>query len=195
MSSSDAIKSSRLSVRRSLRPLIPRTRSIFGGCYIGAALGSQIPLPVYKNGCLSFHAPLYFSPLSPPVLYHQTHQTMSVATKSLSTEQMTEISQGKDNEYALLYYPFHGVVAAVRVMLAMSDLKYKFTHPVVRTKSRHDKSAHLQPHSSLMFFPNILNVPTPNRTGPAKRNTHLSATCPSCTRLHQRPGKRSRWQS
>ncbi|GJJ67874.1 hypothetical protein EMPS_00220 [Entomortierella parvispora] len=54
---------------------------------------------------------------------------MSVATKNLTTEQMTKISQGKGNEYTLLYYPFHGVCATVRAMLAMSDLKHKFTHP------------------------------------------------------------------
>ncbi|KAG0042512.1 hypothetical protein BGZ83_000381 [Gryganskiella cystojenkinii] len=54
---------------------------------------------------------------------------MIVATKNLSTEQMTKISESKDNEYTLLYYPFHGVVNAIRVMMTMSNLKHKFTHP------------------------------------------------------------------
>ena len=59
---------------------------------------------------------------------------MIVATKNLTTEQMAKISESKDNEYALLYYPFHGVVSAARVMLAISDVKYKFTHPEVAIK-------------------------------------------------------------
>ena len=57
----------------------------------------------------------------------------TVATKNLSTEQMTKISQANDNEYVLFYHPFHGVVMGLRAMFAMSNLKYKFTHPIVRS--------------------------------------------------------------
>ncbi|KAG0208015.1 hypothetical protein BGX28_000903, partial [Mortierella sp. GBA30] len=51
------------------------------------------------------------------------------ATKNLSTEAMSKISQANDNEYTMLYYPFHGVVPALRAMLAMSGAKYTFAHP------------------------------------------------------------------
>ncbi|KAF8932812.1 glutathione S-transferase [Dissophora ornata] len=50
-------------------------------------------------------------------------------TKNLSTEAMSRLSQAKDNEYAMLYYPFNGVVTALRAMLAMHAEKYTFIHP------------------------------------------------------------------
>ncbi|KAF9290748.1 hypothetical protein BGZ68_006145 [Mortierella alpina] len=51
------------------------------------------------------------------------------ATKNLSTEAMSKFSQAKDNHFQLLYFPFHGVVSALRTMLAISGAKYTFTHP------------------------------------------------------------------
>ncbi|KAH7032462.1 hypothetical protein BKA57DRAFT_510691 [Linnemannia elongata] len=54
---------------------------------------------------------------------------MIEATKNLSTEAMSKILEGKNNEYSLLYFPFHGVVPALRAMLAMSDAKVTFTQP------------------------------------------------------------------
>ncbi|KAF9106895.1 hypothetical protein BGX29_008131 [Mortierella sp. GBA35] len=54
---------------------------------------------------------------------------MITATKSLSTESMAKIMEGKENEYSLLYFPFHGVVPALRAMLAMSGAKVTFTQP------------------------------------------------------------------
>ncbi|KAF9184013.1 hypothetical protein BGZ51_003629 [Haplosporangium sp. Z 767] len=50
-------------------------------------------------------------------------------TKNLSTDAMSKLSQAKDNQYTMLYFPFHGVVPALRAILAMSGEKYTFTHP------------------------------------------------------------------
>lgn len=57
------------------------------------------------------------------------------ATKNLSTEAMSKFSQAKDNHFQLLYFPFHGVVSALRTMLAISGAKYTFAHPEVRARS------------------------------------------------------------
>ncbi len=54
------------------------------------------------------------------------------ATKNLSTEAMSKLSQAKDNEITLLYFPFHGIVSALRTMIAMSGAKYTFVHPEVK---------------------------------------------------------------
>ncbi|KAF9153792.1 hypothetical protein BG015_002616 [Linnemannia schmuckeri] len=54
---------------------------------------------------------------------------MITATKNLSTETMSKILEGKNNEYSLLYFPFHGVVPALRAMLAMSGAKVTFIQP------------------------------------------------------------------
>ncbi|KAF9543261.1 hypothetical protein EC957_001061 [Mortierella hygrophila] len=54
---------------------------------------------------------------------------MIEATKNLSTAAMSKILEGKNNEYSLLYFPFHGVVPALRAMLAMSGAKVTFTQP------------------------------------------------------------------
>ncbi|KAF9954059.1 hypothetical protein BGZ72_004949 [Mortierella alpina] len=51
------------------------------------------------------------------------------ATKNLSTEAMSKLSQAKDNELRIHYFPFHGVVSALRAMVAISGAKYTFTHP------------------------------------------------------------------
>ncbi|KAF9358546.1 hypothetical protein BGX26_001490 [Mortierella sp. AD094] len=48
---------------------------------------------------------------------------------NLSTETMSQLAQAKDNQYKLLYYPFHGVVTGLRAMFAMSGADYTFTHP------------------------------------------------------------------
>jgi hypothetical protein len=45
---------------------------------------------------------------------------MITATKSLSTETMHTIFEGENKEYSLLYFPFHGVVGALRAILALS---------------------------------------------------------------------------
>ncbi|KAG0198004.1 hypothetical protein BGX28_008507 [Mortierella sp. GBA30] len=55
--------------------------------------------------------------------------TILTATKNLSTERMTQLSQNKDNKYTLLYYPFHGVVSGLRAMFALSGADYTFIHP------------------------------------------------------------------
>ncbi|KAF9127170.1 hypothetical protein BGW39_006067 [Mortierella sp. 14UC] len=54
---------------------------------------------------------------------------MIAATKNLSSEAKSKILEGKNNEYSLLYFPFHGVVPALRAMLAMSGAKVTFTQP------------------------------------------------------------------
>lgn len=64
-------------------------------------------------------------------LLQQPQEKMIEATKNLSTEAMSKILEGKNNEYSLLYFPFHGVVPALRAMLAMSDAKVTFTQPDV----------------------------------------------------------------
>ncbi|KAF9103085.1 hypothetical protein BGX27_010740 [Mortierella sp. AM989] len=52
-----------------------------------------------------------------------------VATKGLSTEVMSNISRAKDNEFTLVYFPFHGVVPTLRAILAMYAKKYTFASP------------------------------------------------------------------
>jgi len=54
------------------------------------------------------------------------------ATKNLSTEVKSKLSQAKDNEFTLLYFPFHGIVSALRTMIAISGAKYTFAHPEVK---------------------------------------------------------------
>ncbi|KAG0378940.1 hypothetical protein BGX24_002327 [Mortierella sp. AD032] len=54
---------------------------------------------------------------------------MIQATKNLSIETKSKILEGKNNEYSLLYFPFHGVVPALRAMLAMSGAKVSFIRP------------------------------------------------------------------
>ncbi|KAG0257155.1 hypothetical protein BG011_004139 [Mortierella polycephala] len=55
--------------------------------------------------------------------------TIVPVTKNLSTDTMSKLSQAKDNQYTMLYFPFHGVVPALRAILAMSGEKYTFIHP------------------------------------------------------------------
>ncbi|KAI1314961.1 hypothetical protein EDD11_001445 [Mortierella claussenii] len=50
-------------------------------------------------------------------------------TKNLSTEAMAKLSQNKDNHYTMLYFPFHGVVPALRAIMAMYTDKYTFIQP------------------------------------------------------------------
>ena len=57
---------------------------------------------------------------------------MVTASMNLSTEKMSELALAKDNKYTMLYYPFHGVVTALRAILFMSGVDYTFTHPTVR---------------------------------------------------------------
>ncbi|KAF9995298.1 hypothetical protein BGZ80_007552 [Entomortierella chlamydospora] len=47
----------------------------------------------------------------------------------LSTETMSQLAQAKDNQYKLMYFPFHGVVVALRAMFAMSGANYTLIHP------------------------------------------------------------------
>ncbi|CAO3565239.1 unnamed protein product [Mortierella alpina] len=54
---------------------------------------------------------------------------LPTATQNLSTEAMSKMSQAKDNSYSMLYFGFHGVVPALRTMLAISGAKYTFIHP------------------------------------------------------------------
>ncbi|KAF9574713.1 hypothetical protein EC968_005718 [Mortierella alpina] len=54
---------------------------------------------------------------------------VQTVTKNLSTETMSKLSQAKDNKYEILYFPFHGVVSALRTMVAISGANYTFTHP------------------------------------------------------------------
>jgi hypothetical protein len=56
---------------------------------------------------------------------------MVTPSKDISTETMSQIARSKDNKYELLYFPFHGVVTALRAMFAISDANYTFTHPIV----------------------------------------------------------------
>ncbi|KAF9204312.1 hypothetical protein BGZ49_005437 [Haplosporangium sp. Z 27] len=56
-------------------------------------------------------------------------KSLPVATKGLTTEAMSSISKAKDNEYTLLYFPFHGYSVAIRAILAMYAEKYSFAHP------------------------------------------------------------------
>lgn len=56
---------------------------------------------------------------------------MVTPSKDISTETMAQIAKSKDNKYELLYFPFHGVLPALRAMFAMSGADYTFTHPVV----------------------------------------------------------------
>ncbi|KAF9902039.1 hypothetical protein EC991_005395 [Linnemannia zychae] len=54
---------------------------------------------------------------------------MITATADLSSDAKSKILEGMNNEYSLLYFPFHGVVPALRAMLAMSGAKVTFIHP------------------------------------------------------------------
>ncbi|KAF9358547.1 hypothetical protein BGX26_001491 [Mortierella sp. AD094] len=54
---------------------------------------------------------------------------LPIPTKGLSTEAMTKLSQAKDNEYTVLYFPWHGSSPALRAILAMYAKKYTFAHP------------------------------------------------------------------
>ncbi|KAF9918580.1 hypothetical protein FBU30_000133 [Linnemannia zychae] len=54
---------------------------------------------------------------------------MVTASKDISTETMSQIAASKNNKYELRYFPFHGVLPALRAMLAMSGADYTFTHP------------------------------------------------------------------
>ncbi|KAK3832985.1 MAG: hypothetical protein JOS17DRAFT_741220 [Linnemannia elongata] len=61
---------------------------------------------------------------------------MVTPSKDISTETMAQIAKSKDNKYELLYFPFHGVLPALRAMFAMSGADYTFTHPVDWTKEK-----------------------------------------------------------
>ncbi|KAF9127169.1 hypothetical protein BGW39_006066 [Mortierella sp. 14UC] len=61
---------------------------------------------------------------------------MVTPSKDISTETMSQIAKSKDNKYELLYFPFHGVLPALRAMLAMSGANYTFTHPDDWTKEK-----------------------------------------------------------
>ncbi|KAF9918581.1 hypothetical protein FBU30_000134 [Linnemannia zychae] len=50
-------------------------------------------------------------------------------TKGLSAEEKSKILESKTCEYTLLYFPFHGIVPALRAMLAMSGAKVTFIKP------------------------------------------------------------------
>ncbi|KAF9902038.1 hypothetical protein EC991_005394 [Linnemannia zychae] len=61
---------------------------------------------------------------------------MVTPSKDISTETMSQIAKSKDNKYELLYFPFHGVLPALRALLAMSGADYTFTHPDDWTKEK-----------------------------------------------------------
>ncbi|KAF9937863.1 hypothetical protein BGZ65_000865 [Modicella reniformis] len=54
---------------------------------------------------------------------------MVTVTKNHSTKTLSELAQGKNNKYEMLYYPIHGVVTGLRAMFVMSGADYTFTHP------------------------------------------------------------------
>jgi hypothetical protein len=85
---------------------------------------------------------------------------MITATKNLSTEAMSKILEGKNNEYSLLYFPFHGVVAALRAMLAMSGANVTFIQPNVGHQAHIDSCLSHVFHSK--YFPSpILFISIP----------------------------------
>ncbi|KAG0044494.1 hypothetical protein BGZ83_010274 [Gryganskiella cystojenkinii] len=61
---------------------------------------------------------------------------MVTSSTNLPTEKMSELAQAKDNKYTMLYYPFHGVVTALRAILFMSGAEYTFTHPTEWSKEK-----------------------------------------------------------
>ncbi|GJJ67873.1 hypothetical protein EMPS_00219 [Entomortierella parvispora] len=61
---------------------------------------------------------------------------MVTASMNLSTEKMSELAMAKDNKYTMLYFPFHGVVTALRAIMFMSGAEYEFTHPVEWSKEK-----------------------------------------------------------
>ncbi|KAF9171047.1 hypothetical protein BGX21_008079 [Mortierella sp. AD011] len=54
---------------------------------------------------------------------------LPIPTKGLSTEAMTKLSKANDNEYTLLYFPWHGSSPTIRATLAMYAKNYTFAHP------------------------------------------------------------------
>ncbi|KAG0043991.1 hypothetical protein BGZ83_010792 [Gryganskiella cystojenkinii] len=49
------------------------------------------------------------------------------ANKVLSSKELADLSQAKDNVHNLVYFPFHGLVGCLRVLLVLLDEPYKFT--------------------------------------------------------------------